>query len=201
MKDHRQELVDAAVHYARMGWQVFPCHPTGHQPLVEKGFYSATSNPQQMLLWWSRWPDAAIGLRTGQESGVFAIDIDPRHAGDLSLEVLEAERGRLPDTVESQTGGGGRHLLFAWPGRPVPCSVGKVGSGIDIKGDGGYIILPPSDHKSGREYCWLFGQEPGDCGIAEAPAWLLDLIEQDAPNPSESVDSIPHYSCFLTICA
>jgi putative DNA primase/helicase len=149
--------------------------------LVKGGFYAASTDVDEIKSWWGQWPSAAIGLRTGQEPGVFAVDIDPRNGGDVSLELLEDCHGQLPETVESQTGGGGRHLLFAWPGRSVPCSVGKVGAGIDIKGDGGYVILPPSDHKSGREYCWLFGQEPGECGIAEAPDWLMEMIEQESP--------------------
>ena len=170
-------LLDAALAYARMGWKVFPCHSTGHQPLVNKGFYAASKNELQIRLWWLHHPDAAIGLRTGKESGVFAVDIDPRNGGDISLEHIEAEHGALPETVESQTGGGGRHLLFRWPGRPVPCSTGKIGAGIDVKGDGGYIILPPSDHESGRQYCWLIGQEAGEHEIADAPAWLLGMID------------------------
>ena len=174
-------LLDAAVEYARMGWQVFPCHPTGHQPLVGRGFYAATTDLDVIKSWWSRHPGAAIGLRTGEASGVFAVDIDPRHGGDISLEHLEAEHGELPETVENQTGGGGRHVLLHWPGRTVPCSTGRIGAGIDVKGDGGYIILPPSDHQSGRQYCWLIGQEPEEHEIAHAPEWLLDVIDRTIP--------------------
>ena len=178
MNKHQSELLEAAIKYARMGWQVFPCHPTGHQPLVARGFYAASTDEQQIREWWSYHLNAAIGLRTGETSGVFAVDIDPRNGGDISLENMEDEHSKLPNTVESQTGGGGRHLLFRWPDRPVSCSTGKIAPGIDIKGDGGYIILPPSDHKSGRQYCWLFGQGPGECKIADAPEWLLEMVEQ-----------------------
>lgn len=171
-------ILDAALEYAQLGWQVFPCHPTGHQPLVKGGFYAATTDIEPIKSWWARWPGAAIGLRTGQDSGLFAVDIDPRNGGDISLEFLEGQHGALPETIESHTGGGGRHLLFRWPGQPVPCSVGKIGAGIDVKGDGGYIILPPSDHESGRRYCWLIDQEPGEHELAEAPAWLMDMIMQ-----------------------
>ncbi|MGB2819477.1 MAG: bifunctional DNA primase/polymerase, partial [Phycisphaerae bacterium] len=150
MSSQTATLIDAALEYARMGWQVFPCHPTGHQPLVERGFYAATCDEKTIRAWWARWPRAAIGLRTGEATGVFAVDIDPRNGGDVSLAQLEAEHGVLPESVESQTGGGGRHVLLAWPDRPVPCSTGKIVPGIDVKGDGGYVILPPSDHASGR---------------------------------------------------
>ena len=184
-------LLDAALEYARLGWQVFPCHPTGHQPLDGRkdvqghgGFHLATTDEAQIRQWWTRWPEAAIGLRTGEASGLFAVDVDPRNGGDISLENLEADHGPLPETVESQTGGGGRHLLFDWPGRPVPCSTGKVAPGIDVKADGGYIILPPSPHASGRTYNWLFGQEPTDRQVAAAPDWLLARIEEQPPGPS-----------------
>jgi len=190
-------LLDAALDYARMGWQVFPCHPTGHEPLDGRkdpqgrgGFHLATTDEGQLRAWWTRWPGAAIGLRTGQASGLVAVDIDPRNGGDISLENLEADHGPLPETVESQTGGGGRHLLFAWPGRSVPCSTGKVAPGIDVKADGGYIILPPSAHTSGREYCWLIGQEPGDCDIAAAPDWLLAMIDQAPPPGPTSTGAV-----------
>lgn len=121
--DTKQTLLDAALGYTRMGWQVFPCHPTGHQPLDGSkdkhgrgGFYLATTDEKQIRTWWARWPEAAIGLRTGELSGVFAVDIDPRNGGSFSIEHIEAEHGELPETVESQTGGGGRHLFFRWPG-------------------------------------------------------------------------------------
>ncbi len=190
-------LLDAAIEYARMGWQVFPCHPTGHQPLVQHGFYDATTDVDAIRSWWTRWPDAAIGLRTGKASGVFAVDIDPRHDGDVSLECLETEHGRLPETVESQTGGGGRHVFFKWPHRQIKCSTGRIGAGIDIKGDGGYVILPPSDHESGRQYCWLIGQQPGEHEIVDAPAWLLEMIDdasgsgQPAPDAAGIDEAIP----------
>jgi putative DNA primase/helicase len=184
MSNRQQELVDATVRYAEMGWPVFPCHPTGHQPLVNKGFYAATTNVDTIRGWWSRWPDAAIALRTGEQAGAFVVDIDPRHGGDILLEELEAEHGRLPHTVECQTGGGGRHIYLKWPDQQVKCSTGQIKSGIDIKGDGGYVILPPSDHKSGNTYNWLFEHEPGECAVADAPGWLLERI--DAGTGAES---------------
>ncbi len=191
MSDRQKELIDAAVRYAEMGWPVFPCHPTGHQPLVEKGFYAATTNRQQMLLWWSRWPDAAIALRTGIEAGLFVMDIDPRHGGDIFLDELEAEHGPLPHTVECQTGGGGRHIYFKWPGQRVKCSTGQVASGIDIKGDGGYVILPPSNHESGNTYNWLLEQEPGECDFPDAPAWLLTAIGAGARAEPKHLGAAP----------
>lgn len=188
MNDRQQELIDAAVRYAETGWPVFPCHPTGHQPLVNKGFYAATTDVDTVRGWWSRWPDAAIALRTGEDAGVFVVDVDPRHGGDIFLAELEAEHGALPDTVECQTGGGGRHIYLNWPGQHVKCSTGQIATGIDIKGDGGYVILPPSDHKSGNTYNWLFEHEPEACPITDAPAWLLERIDAGSGADSTQLD-------------
>src|SRR5690606_23057476 len=153
--------------------------PTKHTPLDSAkdnqgrgGFYLATTDHQQIEAWWSRWPAAAIALRTGEHSGAFVMDIDPRHGGDVFLDELKAQHGALPHTVECQTGGGGRHIYFNGPAHRVRCSTGKIASGIDIKGNGGYVILPPSDHKSGNTYQWMLDHEPGECAIADAPAWL-----------------------------
>jgi len=180
---HKRELKAAALRYAKLGWPVFPCHPTKHTPLDSTkdehgrgGFYLATTDEEQIEVWWSCWPDAAIALRTGDQAGVFVMDIDPRHGGDIFLDELESEHGAMPDTVECQTGGGGRHIYLRWPGHRVKCSTGAIASGIDIKGDGGYVILPPSDHKSGNTYNWLFGHEPDECAIVDAPMWLLNRI-------------------------
>lgn len=191
MSDRQQDLVDAAVRYAEMGWPVFPCHRTEHRPMVKKGFYAATTDVETIQGWWSRWPDAAIALRTGEEASVFVVDVDPRHGGDVFLDELEAEHGTLPHTVECQTGGGGRHIYFNWPGQRVKCSTGQIASGIDVKGDGGYVILPPSDHKSGNTYHWLLDQEPGECEIAYAPPWLLERLEVRHAAEAKRVSGAP----------
>ena len=124
---------------------------------------------------------------------MFAVDVDPRHGGDLSLDELIAQHGPLPDSIESHTGGGGRHLLFRWPGRPVKCSTGQIAPGIDVKGDGGYIIVPPSSHKSGHAYCWELSSEPGNAELSRAPAWLLQMIE--SPSTAARPDDRPTASC------
>jgi hypothetical protein len=89
-----------------------------------------------------RWlnPDEYInvGIATGAESGFFVLDIDPRHDGDETIFNLQTQHGYLPDTVRFQTGGGGKHILFQYPGIHIPNSAGKIGKGIDVRGDGGY---------------------------------------------------------------
>jgi putative DNA primase/helicase len=123
-----------------------------------------------------------IGLVTGTPSGLVAIDIDPKHGGDETLAALEAEHGELPLTWRFLTGGGGEHILFAHPGGHVPCSCGnaekpgKLGPGVDVKADGGYIVAPPSEHLSGRRYAISVDHHPEDISAAALPAWIIEKL-------------------------
>jgi len=115
---------------------------------------------------------------TGKESGFFVLDIDPRHQGDQSLEDMKNEYGDLPKTVEALTGGGGRHLLFQYPDNGTKiCNTTKLAGfdGIDVRGDGGFIVAPPSAHISGDNYKWKLTSRPDKTSIAELPMKLLDL--------------------------
>jgi hypothetical protein len=109
------------------------------------------------------WPDALIGLPTGDQ--IFVLDVDPRHAGDETLARWEAKNGLLPLTVESRTPGGGRHLYFrATEDAAVASRVGALGPGIDVRGTGGYVIVPPSPG-----YSWVSNRTP----IEAAPDALI----------------------------
>lgn len=158
--------------YAERGWPVFPTR--GKEPLTPNGLKDATTDLSTVDRWTRTWPDAGIGLRTGAASGVVVLDVDPRHGGDDTLHELERQHGPLPNTVEAVTGGGGRHIYFKHPGEPVRNSAGKVGPGLDVRGDGGYVVLPPSPHESGRRYEW--GSLPDETPLAEIPAWLLERM-------------------------
>ena len=83
-----------------------------------------------------------------------------------------------PVTPQVTTGGGGQHFYFAWPTFVVPNSVGRIGKGLDVKGHGGLVNAPPSLHPSGRTHTWIDGCRPDQVELAQAPAWLLDLIGQ-----------------------
>jgi hypothetical protein len=194
---------DAALQYAEKGWPVFPC-TLDKLPCIEGGFLGSTCDAAQIRRWWTRWPDASIGSATGAVSGqvgmtikgktiahlgngAIVLDVDPRHAGDITLQDLEAEHGRLPDTVEVVTGGGGRHLYFAHPGMEIRNDVGKIlGPGLDIRGDGGYVILPPSPHPSGQRYEWEASSDPEARTLAPMPSWLLGLLVAKANGRSAS---------------
>src|SRR2546428_875262 len=136
-----------AAFYARHSWPIFPLKPHDKIPLgrfAPHGFLDATVDPEVIDAWWSVEPEAGIGLRTGRASGTVVIDVDPRHGGDVSLAKLEEEHGPLPETIEAITGGGGRHLVFAYPAGDLDISnaTQRGGlSGIDVRAEGGYIAV------------------------------------------------------------
>lgn len=192
---------DAAIVYARRGWAVFPCHnPTasragcscGHldcsspakHPRVAGGLNSATTEEAQLRRWWARWPHANVGVRTGAVSGIVVIDIDPDHGGERSLGILLAEHGSLPAGRVVRTGSGGRHLWFRHPGGVVRNDAGRrLGPGLDIRGDGGYVIAPPSRHRTGRSYV----VESQPTGLPDLPEWLLELVRPPEPERRREV--------------
>jgi putative DNA primase/helicase len=165
--------------YADLGLQVFPCKSGAKTPLTEHGFKDASECPEQIQEWWDRWPSANVAVATGEVSGIVVLDIDKKHGGFQSLAALEKEHGTLPESWTARTGGGGIHVYFKHPGTRVPNSAGKVGEGLDIRGDGGYVLLPPSGHESGNNYEWKHPPET----LADAPAWLLELITKKEPAP------------------
>jgi bifunctional DNA primase/polymerase-like protein len=180
--------------YAKRGWPVFPlywpvsdgrcscgaerCSSPAKHPLTRKGLKDATCDVETIQRWWEHYPQANVAIKTGEDSGLVVIDVDPAHGGEESLAKLEAKHGPLPDTLTSITGGGGRHLFFAHPGEKVPNNAGtKLGKGLDIRGDGGYVCGPPSMHASGNAYQFVnWGTAP-----AHLPKWLLELLLSRRP--------------------
>lgn len=146
---------EAALAYAAHGWPVFPVAPRAKRPLTEHGKDDASADRERVVKWWKRWPDAGVAIATGQVSGLAVVDVDPRNGGDDGIEDLEAKHGRLPDSPVVLTGAGGTHSYFGHPGGEVPCRSNLGGfRGVDLKGDGGYVVAPPSIHPSGIAYTW-----------------------------------------------
>ena len=148
-------------------------HPFGR--LVRNGLTDASKNPATVERWFTN-SSTNIGIVTGAVSGIFALDVDPRHDGDETLAALEKKHGPLTDTWRFLTGGGGEHILFRHPGGTVPNSAGALGPGLDVRADGGYIVAPPSRHISGRPYAISVDHHPEDITLADAPEWLLARI-------------------------
>jgi hypothetical protein len=182
------ELLDAAMNYARKGFPIFPlhsvddhgectcgnqdCEKPGKHPRIYNGLKGATTDESQILKWWKKSPDANIGIRTGK--GLFVLDVDGDE-GENGLVEVEEQHGKLPDTWESLTGRG-RHIYLQSPtGKYIKSSSSQIGTKLDVRCEGGYVIAPPSRHRSGRLYEWECSSHPDDIPLAEAPEWLIQL--------------------------
>lgn len=163
-----EKMIDYAIEYANRGWAVFPLRSHGKEPLTKNGCKDATKDLTMIKTWWERYPDANIGIATGQISnGLIVIDLDVDEEkgvnGVDSLDEWESENGCFPQSWQTITGRGGNHLLFTTD-RRVKNKVGCL-PGVDVRGDGGYIVAPPSIHPNGNSYEWEWYD--GDCELAE----------------------------------
>jgi putative DNA primase/helicase len=184
-------LLECALYYAGRGWPVLPLHwitpehrcdcghpnderghSPGKHPLTEHGKDDASTDADQIKKWWERWPEANIGIRSGRESGLVVLDVDPRHEGHETIK-----KYNVPQTLTVRTGGGGKHFYFSYPaGRSIGSGNEKLGPGLDIKANGGYVVAVPSNHLQGM-YHWdpVGPSHEHDVPIAECPSWILAL--------------------------
>lgn len=183
-------MLEAALSYARLGWPVFPCHPETKRPLVksdvagEGGLKLASTDEAQICKWWGKWPHAMIGVPTGAPIGAFAVDLDAGTdkktgkvftAAGLRAALAEALGAALPATWEAVTPRGGEHIFYAPPaGRPMPGNRTGVIPRVDIRGDGGYVVVAPSKRADGAAYTWRTGPHSG--ALAQAPSELMDMV-------------------------
>ena len=179
----------AALDYLGRGWSVIPIRKNKKRPAIRwQQFQHDYPNEQVVHDWFSRWPKANVAIVTGELSGIVVLDVDKQHGGDASLEQLERENQPLPDTLEVRTGGGGRHLYFTHPGVRVRNRVGVL-PGVDIRGDGGCIVAPPSMHPSGKRYKWVKQHDPDNTPPAPLPEWLRRIALGDKYHGGRSLDS------------
>jgi len=127
--------------------------------------------------WWRRWPDANVGIVTGQVSGIVVLDVDPRSGGGPALGALEERWGALPATLEVQTGGNGRHLWFS-SDEELPSAV--LAAGLELKAERCIIIAPPSVHATGHRYVWVPARSPDELTPAPVPGWLKLIAHGEA---------------------
>ncbi len=204
----KNELLNAALFYAKLKLPVVPlhsftvrngavqcscrdwkdCDKRAKHPRTRFGHTEATTNTKTIKDWWTKYPDANIGLLTGVQTGLLVLDIDLQYGGEQSLEYLQEDYKTLlkdrymplPATLTTFTGSGGRHLYFKFPAdlRDITGSASEIGEGLDIRANGNYIIAPPSKHISGERYSWFGVNTP----IVDAPDWLIyEIIKIKKP--------------------
>jgi hypothetical protein len=193
MADHAIALVK------RRGWMIFPAHSSGEKKSHKAAAYSngtrwgATNNLKQIAKDFARWPNAGIGIPCGPENGFFVVEADTLegHAVDgiASLRSLETEHGQLPVTLMAESPSGSPHRYFKWPRRlAIPASlVSRIGNGVDVIGEAGMVIAPPTLRPGKGVYRWL-----NDLPLAEAPNWLLQLIEDAIGSPAGTCENNAH---------
>ncbi len=186
--DPGSTVLHAALGYAAQGFRVVPLKPGEKTPLIRQWQDRATTDPAEIRKWFGRRSHANLAILTG--GGVVALDIDPRNGGNGSLRRLLGRR-HLPETAFAKTGNEGLHYLFrVGEGETHRCSNGIL-PGIDVKGDGGYLVVEPSVHpETGREYRW---ERTPRQGIAAMPDWLREAV---LPGPRPT--SLPRSSAAPT---
>ncbi|MCJ7833851.1 bifunctional DNA primase/polymerase [Cuneatibacter sp. NSJ-177] len=202
------KLKEQALYYASLGLAVFPLKPKSKFPATENGFHSATTDREEISRWWDKHPDYNIGIATGSISGgVFVIDLDiDEDKGLNGYEVLkewQREHGDLPETWMAITGRGGYHLFYK-DNSTVRSKVG-IYEGVDIRGDGGYVVAPPSVHPNGRSYEWEIA--PEDMPLTSANGKVLDFIlpmpekEQTFTTPETIAEGERNKTLFTQACS
>ena len=171
------------------------CTSAGKHPLVirnlfEHGVLDATNDLAKLEAAWALHPRANIGLATGAVSGIYVLDPDDTD-GLENLMMLQQANSILPPTLTSLTGGGGMHHIFQCPSGHWPNTTSGLAQNIDTRGDGGYIILPPSTHKSGRAYSWKPFCGPTRVEIAPLPPWVQSLAQSLLKNKTETSTPLP----------
>ncbi|KKL57642.1 hypothetical protein LCGC14_2233350, partial [marine sediment metagenome] len=167
-----------ALFYASIGWPVFPVTPASKTPSTRHGFKDATTDEAQIRVWWEARPDLNIGIACGKDAGFVVLDVDPRNGGAIALDALISEHGQFPPTVTAQTGGGGQHYLFALPEGRLRRTLCE---GVDVQGNGKYIVVAPSVHPDGGRYTWLEAPDADHMELPALPQWALDMIVKPEP--------------------
>lgn len=174
------KCLEAAIKYAtQYGWAVFPVSPETKKPLTPHGCKDAKKQVGPIRAWWKKWPDASVGVATGSMSKLIVIDEDIDELkginGYLSVSAWERENGELPETARSITGRGGNHLYYHYTGNDIGNRAGIL-EGVDVRGEGGYVIAPPSTHPNGTEYTWEY--DPDEIPIATLEDTVLKFLGQ-----------------------
>lgn len=181
--------IKTIVALVRRGMKILPLKPMGKKPIRKGGVNTATDDIQDLKHYFRQHPDANYGIATGKVSNLFVVDVDGA-TGKNSLRALTTKHGKLPKTVKVKTSRG-VHYYFRPGDAPVRNSAGRLGEGIDIRGDGGYVVGPRSVHASGTNYEFFSGRSPREIEIAKAPRWLLEAIASKEEPKGTGILPIP----------
>src|SRR5215831_13475141 len=200
----KPRCLPAALKYAAKGWRVFPA-PRGERKSHKSAEHSggrnwgATNDPVEIKRDFARWSEANVGIPTGADNGIWVLDADTLEGhgvdGIASLRALEDQHGKLPATLTAESPSGSLHYYFRWPHRAIRNSTSVIAPGVDVRGEGGMVIAPPSV-KAGTPngaYTWTSNLEPVD-----APEWLVDMAV--AASGGEFNDSEHHSNPDLEAC-
>lgn len=194
-----EEKIKFAEQYIKMGWHIIPIHYPANgecscrnpdcsnfakHPITKRGHKDASNDLNQIQEWLYRWPNANISIATGKISNLVVLDIDPRHGGDKELAELEKAHQPLSRLGTVLTGGNGLHYYFKT--NLLIKNRTNLRPGIDVRGEGGFIIAPPSIHKSDLRYNWE--DQAQELSIPDLPDWLLSILvskKREAPRESK----------------
>lgn len=187
---------EAALRYANLGMCVIPLRERDKRPMFNNWPEIATADQAIISRWWQQTPNANVGIATGKKSGIFVLDVDPANGGMDSYENMLLKHGGFPDTWQQITGRRGFHMFFRYPSFPVANAAGLF-PGIDIRGDGGQVVAPPSIHPdTGLTYEWDGLEDIENTKLAEAPLWLLEILQGRHDNHGSQhipiAEKIPH---------
>jgi hypothetical protein len=194
-------VLEHALRYAANQIRIIPIRPGGKSPGIKNWTTLATSNPDIIRNWYEGpYKDWGVGIVTGRagDRQFFVLDVDehdPQQSGSETLRDLEQEYEPLPDTITVLTPTGGKHLYFSCT-TPIYNEAGKrLGPGLDIRGDGGQVLAPPTIHPNGKPYTYEHDHAPGEIKLAEAPTWLIHRLTSQ---PKKDATRIQPDDVFLT---
>jgi len=185
-----------ALHYVDKGWSIFPAPPGEKKSYKSAEFsngrrWGATNDLDEIIEDFAKWPDANIGIPTGKDNGIWCLDVDTSEHGAngfASFANLEIQYGKLPDTLQAISPPGSIHYYFKYPSDiEIRNSTSVIGAGIDVRGDGGMVLAPPSIKPGKGAYKWHKAAK-----IAFAPDWLIELVKHEPRPPSEESHSVEH---------
>lgn len=189
-RDDHSTTLDQVLELASMGLRVHPLLPKNKVPVVKQWQQKATTVERTIRVWAVTNKGCNWGVATGEESGVFVVDVDSKKGGLKAWKRL-VQKNSLPKTVTCRTGSGGLHVYFKYSkGMDIRNSVSSIAAGIDVRGNGGQVVVPPSTHPNGVNYEWVSGLSPQDVSFARAPKWLLAAIMRAQQSPETGTVAI-----------